>query len=115
LLCAAPRDRLAEVPRYLRAMKLRLERLPNGPQKDQSKAEQVLPFWREWLRDRAELGARGVPAADLEAYRWLLEELRVQVFAPELKAKVPVSPERLRERMAALRKAAGLPPLKAVR
>jgi ATP-dependent helicase HrpA len=115
LLCAASRERLAEVPRYLRAMKLRLERLPNGPQKDQSKAEQVLPFWREWLRDRAELGSRGVPAPDLEAYRWLLEELRVQVFAPELKAKMPVSPERLRERMAALRKAAGLPPAKAQR
>jgi ATP-dependent helicase HrpA len=41
--------------------------------------------------------ARGVPAEDLEAFRWLVEEYRVSVFAPEIRAAVPVSPQRLTE------------------
>ena len=39
---------------------------------------------------------------DLEAFRWLVEELRVSVFAPELKAAVPVSPQPLSEMWKAL-------------
>jgi ATP-dependent helicase HrpA len=91
------KERVASLPRYLRAIAVRLERLPNGPQKDQSKAEQVLPFWRDWLEKRADLLARGVPAEDLESFRWMIEELRVSVFAPEIRAAVPVSPQRLTE------------------
>ncbi|MEZ4299453.1 MAG: ATP-dependent RNA helicase HrpA [Polyangiaceae bacterium] len=92
-----PAERLSCLPRYLRAIQVRLERLPNGPQKDQSKAEQVLPFWRDWLDKRNDLLARGVPEEDLESFRWMIEELRVSVFAPEIRAAVPVSPQRLTE------------------
>jgi len=91
------RDRLASLPRYLKAIQVRLERLPNGPQKDQSKADQVLPFWRDWLEKRGEMLARGVPDEELESFRWMIEELRVSVFAPELRAAVPVSAQRLSE------------------
>jgi ATP-dependent helicase HrpA len=90
-------ERLAQLPRYLRAIQLRLTRLPNGPQKDQAKAAQVLPFWNDWLQHREALGRRGVPAEEVEAFRWLIEEYRVSVFAPELRAAVPVSPQRLGE------------------
>src|SRR4029079_6141426 len=86
LLLRAPRERLAHLPRYLRAIQIRLERLPNGPQKDQAKAEQVLPFWNDCLLQHESLRARGVPAEDLEALRWLVEEYRVSIFAPELRA-----------------------------
>jgi ATP-dependent helicase HrpA len=97
-----PRDRLAGLPRYLRAVQVRLERLPNGPQKDQSKAEQVLPFWRDWLEKRTDLRARGVPEEDIESFRWLVEELRVSVFAPEVRAAVPVSAQRLSDQWKAM-------------
>ena len=97
-----PRERLGHLPRYLRAIQLRLSRLPNGPQKDQAKAAQVLPFWNDWLQHREGLRARGVPAEDLDAFRWLVEEYRVSVFAPELRAAVPVSPQRLTEQWKAL-------------
>ena len=102
LLLSTPRTRLAELPRYLRAIGVRLSRLPNGPQKDQSKAEQVLPFWNDWLKHREGLLARGVPAEDLDAFRWMIEELRVSVFAPELRTPVPVSATRLTEQWKAL-------------
>lgn len=90
-------ERLAHVPRYLRAISVRLERMPNGPQKDQSKAEQVVPLWNSWREQREKLLSRGVTAEELEAFRWLVEELRVSLFAPELKAAVPVSPQKLAE------------------
>jgi ATP-dependent helicase HrpA len=90
-------ERLAHVPRYLRAILVRLERMPNGPQKDQSKAEQVVPLWNAWREQQEKLRARGVPPEDLETFRWLVEELRVSLFAPELKAAVPVSPQKLTE------------------
>jgi ATP-dependent helicase HrpA len=63
----------------------------------------VLPFWNDWLAHGDRLRARGVAADDLEAFRWLIEELRVSLFAPELKAAVTVSPQRLAEHWAALR------------
>ena len=90
-------ERLAHLPRYLRAVLVRLERMPNGPQKDQSKAEQVVPLWNLWLEQHEKLRARGVPAEDLETFRWLIEELRVSLFAPEQKAAVTISPQKLAE------------------
>ncbi|WP_437935344.1 ATP-dependent RNA helicase HrpA [Sorangium sp. So ce341] len=97
LFARAPLDRLAHLPRYLRAVQIRLERLPNGPQKDQAKAAQVLPFWQDYLKHQQALLNKGVPAEELESFRWLIEELRVSLFAPELKAAVPVSTQRLSE------------------
>jgi ATP-dependent helicase HrpA len=102
LLQRAPRERLAHLPRFLRAIRVRLERLPNGPQKDQAKAAQVLPFWNDWLKHHAGLRARGVPTEDLESFRWLLEEYRVSLFAPEVRTSVAVSAQRLTEQWKAL-------------
>jgi ATP-dependent helicase HrpA len=77
--------------------------MPNGPQKDLAKAEQVLPFWNEYLKHRDGLRARGVPEEELESFRWSLEELRVSLFAPELKTAAPVSPQRLTEQWKRIR------------
>ena len=43
-----------------------------------------------------------VLVSELDDFGWLVEELRVQVFAPELKTAVPVSPARAQELWAAL-------------
>lgn len=102
LFARTSRERLTHLPRYLRAIQVRLERLPNGPQKDQAKAQQVAPFFRDWLAQREALLSRGVPAEDLEAFRWLIEEYRVSIFAPELRAAVPVSSQRLSEQWSAI-------------
>jgi ATP-dependent helicase HrpA len=102
LLARAPRERMAHVPRYLRGARVRLERLPNGPQKDQQKAALVAPFAKDLATYGEGLRARGVPDDELDAFRWLLEEYRVSVFAPELKTAVSVSPARLTEHWRAL-------------
>jgi len=97
LLDHTPRQRLRALPLYLRAIRVRLERLPNGPQKDQSKADAVRPFWKGWLDQHRALIARGVPVEDVEAFRYLIEEYRVAVFAPEVGPGVSLSPKRLSE------------------
>jgi len=90
--------RLAHYPRYLQAMRLRAERLRQDPARDQGRMLGVQLYWREYLKRRAS----GVEAAALEELRWLVEELRVSVFAQELKTAEPVSPKRLAKAVAAL-------------
>ncbi|WP_243039189.1 ATP-dependent RNA helicase HrpA [Dyella sedimenti] len=84
-----PTARLAHYPRYLKAMRLRAERLRQDPAKDQQRMLQVLPFWRDYLKHRA----AGTPG--LDELRWLIEEWRVSLFAQELKTAEPVSAKRL--------------------
>ncbi|MBB3225563.1 ATP-dependent helicase HrpA [Luteibacter sp. Sphag1AF] len=86
-----PNTRLAHLPRYLKAMKLRAERLRQDPARDQSRMLQVLPYWRALLH-------AGGTAPDADAWhelRWLLEEWRVSLYAQELKTAEPVSAKRL--------------------
>ncbi|MFZ0872322.1 MAG: DUF3418 domain-containing protein, partial [Rhodanobacter sp.] len=93
-----PLARLAHYPRYLKAMRLRAERLRQDPAKDQQRLLQVIPYWREYLKHRA----AGTSAADLAELRWLIEEWRVSLFAQELKTAEPVSAKRLAKALAAL-------------
>ncbi|HTV86767.1 MAG TPA: ATP-dependent RNA helicase HrpA [Dyella sp.] len=89
--------RLAHFPRYLKAMRLRAERLRQDPGKDQQRMLQVLPYWRQYLKHRA------AGSEDLEELRWLIEEWRVSLFAQELKTPEPVSAKRLARALEAIR------------
>lgn len=92
-----PTARLAHFSRYLKAMRLRAERLRQDPAKDQQRMLQVLPYWREYLNHRAAGDER------LDELRWLIEEWRVSLFAQELKTAEPVSPKRLAKALEVLR------------
>ena len=89
--------RLGHIVRYLRAIQVRLQRQSHDPQKDQQKAAQVAPFWQSYQSKRDELRAKGRVVAELDELGWLIEELRVQTFAPELKTAVPVSAQRVQD------------------
>ncbi|MET0936052.1 MAG: ATP-dependent RNA helicase HrpA [Luteibacter sp.] len=86
-----PLSRLAHLPRYLKAMRLRAERLRQDPARDQSRMLQVLPYWRALLN----AGGTALDAVVWSELRWLLEEWRVSLFAQELKTAEPVSAKRL--------------------
>jgi ATP-dependent helicase HrpA len=94
----SPLERIAHLPRYLRAAQIRLERLTNDPRRDADKALQVVPLCQAYWEKRDLLAKRGVSEQELDAYRWLLEELRVSLFAPEVKTVVPVSSQKVAER-----------------
>lgn len=86
LLARTPHAQLQHVPRYLRAVQVRGERASFNPQKDRDKAALISDFdgWEDY-----------VPQSKQETFRWLLEEYRVSVFAPELGTAQPVSVKRL--------------------
>lgn len=87
LLKWIPIPRLEHYPRYLRAARARLQRAIADPRKDADKHAPFAPLWTAFLakKDR-----------DPEL-RWLFEELRVAIFAPELKTPVPVSVAKVKE------------------
>lgn len=90
-------ERLAHFPRYLKAIGVRLDKLRNNPARDEQLQKDwyslAQPFEREWLNRRK----AGVAAPELEEFRWLLEELRVGLFAQEIKTPMPVSVKRLQK------------------
>ena len=92
-LAHTPHDQLQHLPRYLGAMKLRAERASISPlylTKDAGKAKPLAPFLPGGEFERT------VPPENREAFRWLLEEFRVSLFAQELGTAQPVSAQRLR-------------------
>ena len=97
-LARIPWQRLQHFPRYLKAAALRLDKLRADPQRDAQRAAEITPLEQAWRRElvaRARLGGASSTAAELEQFGWLLEELRVSLFAQELKTPVPVSSKRL--------------------
>ena len=95
-LAERSRDELVELPRYLKAMRLRAERLRQDAARDQRRMLEVLPYWRRLLA----LRAQGRDDAAWWSLRWLLEEWRVSLFAQELGTAQPVSVKRLQRVLA---------------
>ena len=95
-LANTPLAWLRHFPRYLKAISLRLEKLPNAAARDAQQQAEVAPHWRRCLDKLAQLARSGeAPPRDLQNYRWLVEELRVSLYAQELKTIQPVSGKRL--------------------
>jgi len=97
-------ERLKNIPRYLEAMRLRVERAKHDPAKDQAKAEQALRFVQT-LKSLGEDTAADdslEKKAGIEEYRWMVEEFKVSLFAPELKTAYPISAKRLLKKLKAI-------------
>ena len=92
-LTATPWTQLGHLPRYLRAVVLRLEKLRADPARDAARLAELRPLEQRWRAKLAE--RRGSADARLDEFRWWLEELRVGLFAQELKTPQPVSVKRL--------------------
>jgi ATP-dependent helicase HrpA len=84
---------MQHLPRYLKAITLRLEKLKADPARDAARLAELRPLEQRYWRRLAD--QRGAPDARLDEYRWLLEELRVSLFAQELRTPQPVSVKRL--------------------
>jgi ATP-dependent helicase HrpA len=90
-----PWERLQYLPRYLKAMKLRLEKYPNSIERDTRSAHAIQQLWQRWEERVAAQRKQGEVGEALADFRWLIEELRVSLFAQELKTPFPVSVKRL--------------------
>jgi ATP-dependent helicase HrpA len=96
-IAATPWERLQHIPRYLKAAALRLDKLRADPARDARASAEFNPLWQAWLREDLKQRKQGVADAQLEQFRWLLEELRVSLYAQELRTPVPVSGKRLQK------------------
>jgi ATP-dependent helicase HrpA len=90
---ATPWPQMAHLPRYLKAVTLRLDKLRADPARDAQRLAELRPLEQRFWRVLAE--RKGAPDARLDEFRWLLEELRVSLFAQELRTPQPVSVKRL--------------------
>lgn len=92
-----PYENLQHMPRYLKAMLLRIDKLKSDSERDASRLQELNrllgPFGRWQSQLQSQPGGLSQPRY-LE-FRWLLEELRVSLFAQELKTPAPVSVKRL--------------------
>ncbi|MBS1199281.1 MAG: ATP-dependent helicase HrpA, partial [Proteobacteria bacterium] len=92
-----PFDRLTHLPRYLKAVQVRLDKLKADPARDSRLLAEYQPLWTNYERRAIQLAKAGIDDPQVEQFRWLLEELRVNLFAQELKTPVPVSVKRLQK------------------
>jgi ATP-dependent helicase HrpA len=88
-----PWAQLAHLPRYLKGIAMRLDKLRADPARDSARLSELRPLEQRYLRLVAD--RRGVHDARLDEFRWLIEELRISLFAQELRTPQPVSVKRL--------------------
>ncbi len=94
-----PYVQLAHFPRYLKGMVMRVDKLKGDPSRDSQRIQEMTPLVQQWQRAEKQLRSQGRGAADarLDEFRWMLEELRVALFAQELRTPQPMSVKRLQK------------------
>ena len=90
-----PWEHIAHLPRYLKALRLRIEKQPNNPERDGKNAASIGLLWQNWEAAMEKQRKLEGASQSLQDFRWLIEELRVSLFAQELKTPFPVSIKRL--------------------
>ncbi len=96
-LIDTPFERLQHYPRYFKACVVRLDKLKANPGRDAQLMVEYTPLWTNYERRAIQLAKLGTLDPQVEQFRWLLEELRVGLFAQELRTPVPVSSKRLQK------------------
>jgi ATP-dependent helicase HrpA len=92
-----------QLPRYLKAIASRWEKAQQSPAKDQALHKTCAIFWQRHQDRLAKLGPLAYRLdPQWQEFRWLIEELRVSLFAQQLKTRVPVSEQRLEKAWQAL-------------
>lgn len=90
-----PWEQLQHFPRYIKALRLRIEKHPTNPDRDGKNAASVATLWQNWEVSVDKQRKADKLKPELVEFRWLIEELRVSLFAQELKTPFPISIKRL--------------------
>ena len=97
-LLAVPYAHLKDYPRYLKAARERLDKLFHAAGKDQQHLRELTPLIEKWRERTAAVRAAGRRDPRLEEIRWMLEELRISLFAQRLGTAYPISLKRIEAR-----------------
>ena len=96
-LLNTPREWLEHFPRFLKAMSKRIDKINENPARERLQRLEIIALVDAWSQRHRQLQQKHLRSAQLDHYRWLIEEYRVSLFAQELKTSLPVSAKRLRE------------------
>ncbi|TDB54590.1 ATP-dependent RNA helicase HrpA [Photorhabdus khanii subsp. guanajuatensis] len=91
--------RLPDVLRYLHGIDRRLEKLAIDPHRDRTqmgRVENVQQQWQQWL---AKLSLHQKQLPEVQEIRWMIEELRISLFAQQLGTPYPISDKRILQTM----------------
>jgi len=100
-IATTPFERLQHLPRYLKATNRRIEKLRTNPSRDMQCMSQMQPLLQALQKFRQ--AQQGKVDPRLDEFSWMLQELRVSLFAQELKTPVIVSVKRLGKMLAGMR------------
>ncbi|WP_051532352.1 ATP-dependent RNA helicase HrpA [Brackiella oedipodis] len=95
-----PYAHLKHLPRYLKASQMRVDKLLQDPVRDQRNLNELLSILVKFKQYRQQL--KGQFSQELEDFTWQLQELRVHLFAQELRTPTPVSVKRLERKWQAM-------------
>ncbi|WP_293937920.1 ATP-dependent RNA helicase HrpA [Iodobacter sp.] len=90
-----PWEQLPRLPIYVKAMRIRAEKRVANPQRDGQRGAEINELFKRWEAEMLKWEKEGRDTAPLAPFRWMIEELRVGLFAQELKTPYPVSVKRL--------------------
>ena len=96
-LSDTPWDRLQHLPRYLQGMSMRLSKYPGNPERDGRHGPAIVGLWNQHQQRLEKHHKEGISDPNLAEFRWQIEELRISLFAQELKTPYPVSIKRLQK------------------
>jgi len=95
-----PAEWLKELPRYLKAIEQRFDKIAAQLQRDRVWTGELNACWEQYLARTAKHAREGKRDPQLQLYRWMLEEYRVSLFAQQLGTKMAVSDKRLSKQWA---------------
>lgn len=93
-ISATPRHWLKHLPRYIQAINLRLDKLERSLAADKQRQAEMQKHWDRVYTQISDEPEQ-VLSLEWEQYRWMMEEMRVSLFAQELKAAIPISVKKL--------------------
>ncbi|KAF0814277.1 hypothetical protein IGB42_01178 [Andreprevotia sp. IGB-42] len=94
-LTATPWEQLQRLPIYIKAIRVRLDKRVQNPQRDGQRGAEINELMTRWLLELEKWQREGRDTAPLLPFRWMIEELRIGLFAQELRTPYPVSTKRL--------------------
>ena len=93
-LSSIGREQISQYPRYIRAIEIRLEKLPMQVSKDREWLNEIQQFSQRTENYQPDDLSRPL-ALEIESFYWAIEEYRVSLFAQQLGTKMPISSKRL--------------------
>ena len=101
-MAEVPEAHLKDYPRFLQGLLKRIEKLPQAAARDRQRMAEMSEIVGKWSDWAAQCRREGRLDERVDEIHWMLEELRISLFAQELGTAYPVSAKRVQKRWQAL-------------